>query len=118
MHPVEHALYFATVLYHLVLPSNPILMLYQLHIAGFGAIPGHVEFDKIALGDTAVDSHAYAHYLHHKYFEVNCGDALIPLDRWFGTWHDGSPEAQTRMEARYRKTKEKLAAEDAKSQGV
>ena len=56
-------------------------MLYQLHYAGFGAIPGHVGFDKVEVGeDTAVDSHAYAHYLHHKYFEVNYGDALIPLE--------------------------------------
>ena len=36
--------------------------------------------------DTALDSHAYLHYLHHKYFEVNYGgDGLIPLDKWFGT---------------------------------
>ena len=57
-----------------------------------------------------VDSHAYAHYLHHKYFEVNYGDALIPLDRWFGTWHDGSPEGEARMQARYRQRKERIAA--------
>lgn len=115
MHPVEHLLYFGTAFYHLLLPSNPVLMLYQLHIAGFGAIPGHVGFDKVEVGENhAIDSHAYAHYLHHKYFEVNYGDALIPLDRWFGTWHDGSPEGEARMQARYRKRKEKLAARDAR----
>jgi sterol desaturase/sphingolipid hydroxylase (fatty acid hydroxylase superfamily) len=110
MHPVEHLLYFSTALYHLILPSNPILMLYQLHYAGFGAIPGHVGFDKVELGkDKAIDSHAYTHYLHHKYFEVNYGDALIPLDKWFGTWHDGSAEGEARMQDRYRKRKAKLA---------
>ena len=62
----------------------------------------------------SVDSHAYAHYLHHKYFEVNYGDALIPLDRWFGTWHDGSPEGEARMQERYRKRKEKIAAQQAR----
>jgi sterol desaturase/sphingolipid hydroxylase (fatty acid hydroxylase superfamily) len=31
------------------------------------------------------------------------GDGLIPLDQWFGTWHDGSKEGQERMEARYAK---------------
>ena len=116
MHPVEHLLYFATAFYHLILPSNPILMLYQLHYAGFGAIPGHVGFDKVEVGEeTLVDSHAYAHYLHHKYFEVNYGDALIPLDRWFGTWHDGSAEGEARMQERYRKRKEKLAARKARN---
>ncbi|MBW9113990.1 sterol desaturase family protein [Rhizobium cauense] len=116
MHPVEHLLYFGTAFYHLILPSNPVLMLYQLHYAGFGAIPGHVGFDKVEVGDnTLIDSHAYAHYLHHKYFEVNYGDALIPLDKWFGTWHDGSPEGEARMQERYRRRKEKLAARSARA---
>lgn len=115
MHPVEHLLYFSTVAYHLILPSNPVIALYQLHFAGFGAIPGHVGFDKIEVGRTgAVDSHAYAHYLHHKHFEVNYGDALIPLDRWFGTWHDGSPEAEARMQERYRQRKARIAARAAR----
>lgn len=39
MHPVEHLLYFGTAFYHLILPSNPVLMLYQLHYAGFGPFP-------------------------------------------------------------------------------
>ena len=117
MHPVEHFLYLGTAFYHLVLPSNPVLMLYQLHYAGFGAIPGHVGFDKVEVGeDKLVDSHAYAHYLHHKYFEVNYGDALIPLDKWFGTWHDGSPEGEALMQERYRKRKEKLAARKARTE--
>jgi sterol desaturase/sphingolipid hydroxylase (fatty acid hydroxylase superfamily) len=114
MHPVEHLLYFSTVLYHLILPSNPLIALYQLHYAGFGAIPGHVGFDKIEVGaDHLVESHAYAHYLHHKYFEVNYGDALIPLDKWFGTWHDGSAEGEARMQTRHRARKERLAARRA-----
>ncbi|ECB6741095.1 sterol desaturase family protein, partial [Salmonella enterica subsp. enterica serovar Panama] len=51
MHPVEHLLYFGTAFYHLILPSNPVLMLYQLHYASFGAIPGHVGFDKVEVGE-------------------------------------------------------------------
>ena len=31
------------------------------------------------------------------YFECNYGDGNLPLDRWFGTLHDGSDEAQERM---------------------
>jgi sterol desaturase/sphingolipid hydroxylase (fatty acid hydroxylase superfamily) len=111
MHPVEHLLYFSTILYHLVIPSNPIIALYQLHYAGFGAVPGHVGFDKVEITDeTAVDSHAYIHYLHHKYFEVNYGDGLIPIDKWIGTFHDGSKEADELMKARYRAKKERANA--------
>ena len=85
--------------------------LYQLHFTGFGAIPGHIGFDKVELTeDKTMDSHAYIHYLHHKYFEVNYGDGLIPLDKWFGTFHDGSPEGEARMQARYEKKKARLNA--------
>ncbi len=112
MHPVEAFLYHAVALWHLVIPSNPILALFQLHVAGYGALNGHIGFDKLELTDgTALDSHAYAHYLHHKYFEVNYGgDGVIPLDRWFGSWHDGTPAGEARMQARFQKKKARLNA--------
>ena len=105
MHPVEALLYHGVAFWHLVIPSNPIVALFQLHIAGFGALNGHIGFDKLELTeDAALDSHAYAHYLHHKYFEVNYGgDGLIPLDKWFGTWHDGTKDGDARMQARFEK---------------
>ena len=102
MHPVEHLLYWSDSLIHLILPSHPLLLLYNLQITGTGAVVGHVGFDKIEAGeDSAVDTHAYAHYLHHKYFEVNYADGTTALDKLFGTWHDGSSQAQAQMEARY-----------------
>ena len=114
MHPVEHLLYFATAFWHLIIPSNPLLALYQINFAGFGAIPGHVGFHRIEVGDRLVDSHAYEHHLHHKYFEVNYGgDGLIPLDKWFGTWHDGTKEGEALMDARFRKKRERLNARTA-----
>ena len=94
---------------HLLIPSNPICAYFTLHAAGFGAINGHLGFEKLELTeDTTLDSHAYVHYLHHKYFEVNYGgDGVVPLDMLFGTWHDGSKEADEKMKARFRKKKEK-----------
>jgi sterol desaturase/sphingolipid hydroxylase (fatty acid hydroxylase superfamily) len=105
MHPVEHVLYFATIFWHFILPSNPIIAIYQLHFAGFGAVPGHIGFDKIETSkDETFDTHAYMHYLHHKYFEVNYGgDGLVPFDRVFGTYHDGSKEADKKMEKKRRR---------------
>lgn len=102
MHPVELVLYLGMAFWHLIIPSNPILAMYQLHRAGFGAIPGHIGFDKIEVGDnTSVDTHAYIHYLHHKYFEVNYGDGLVPFDKWFGTFHDGTADSEERMNRRF-----------------
>lgn len=115
MHPVEHVLYFGVALWHLILPSHPVIMLFQLHKAGYGAVTGHVGFDKIELGgDRILDTHAYAHYLHHKYFEVNYGDGLVPFDSLFGTWHDGSKEGDALMQERHRAKKQRAQAQAAK----
>jgi sterol desaturase/sphingolipid hydroxylase (fatty acid hydroxylase superfamily) len=57
-----------------------------------------------------VNMHAYVHYLHHKYFEVNYGDGLIPLDKVFGTFHDGSKEGEDLMNARFEKKRARINA--------
>ena len=49
MHPVEGFLYHAVAFWHLLIPSNPLLAMYQLHLAGFGAVNGHIGFDKLEL---------------------------------------------------------------------
>jgi sterol desaturase/sphingolipid hydroxylase (fatty acid hydroxylase superfamily) len=104
MHPIEHLLYWSDSLIHLVLPSHPLLFLYNLQITGTGAVVGHVGFDKIEAGnERAVGTGAYAHYLHHKYFEVNYADGTTALDKLFGTWHDGTQEGEALMQARYEK---------------
>jgi sterol desaturase/sphingolipid hydroxylase (fatty acid hydroxylase superfamily) len=30
------------------------------------------------------------HYLHHRYFNVNYGGGIVPIDKWVGTFYDGS----------------------------
>ena len=112
MHPVETFLYHGVAFWHLIIPSNPVVALFQLHMAGFGAVNGHIGFDKLELTEGAtLESHAYLHYLHHKYFEVNYGgDGLVPLDRWFGTWHDGSKDGEAQMEARFEKRRARMNA--------
>ena len=70
------------------------------------------KFKKLELtDDKAISSEAYAHYLHHKYFEVNYGgEGLIPLDKWFGTWHDGTKKGDAAMQARFEQKKARLNA--------
>jgi sterol desaturase/sphingolipid hydroxylase (fatty acid hydroxylase superfamily) len=111
MHPVEHLLYWSDSLIHLLLPSHPLLLLYNLQITGTGAVIGHVGFDKIEIGPkSGVDTHAYTHYLHHKFFEVNYGDGAVPLDKWFGTWHDGTSEGDRLMDARFQAKRARMNA--------
>lgn len=102
MHPVEHLLYFSGVLVHWVVPSHPIHALFHLIHAGISPAQGHVGFDRIVFGRLGtLQTEAYAHYLHHKYFECNYADGTIPLDRWFGTFHDGSEQAHEAMNRRF-----------------
>jgi sterol desaturase/sphingolipid hydroxylase (fatty acid hydroxylase superfamily) len=69
--------------------------------AALSPAPAHTGFDKIVIGKEAlIDTESYAHYLHHKYFECNYADGVVPLDKWFGTFHDGSLEAEERMRDR------------------
>lgn len=117
MHPGEGFPYMAEAWLHLLIPSNPVCAYFTLHSVGFGAVNGHLGFEKFELTEnTMLDSHAYTHYLHHKYFEVNYGgDGLVPLDKLFGTWHDGSKEADEQMKARFRKKKERLKSKRAQA---
>ena len=60
---------------------------------------------------TSFDIDSYAHYLHHKYFECNYADGILPLDRWFGTLHDGSEKSFDKMRARLsKKNRRKFSA--------
>ena len=46
----------------------------------------------------------YYHFLHHRFFECNYGgDGLVPLDKWFGSFHDGTDEAHAVIRARQKK---------------
>lgn len=114
MHPIEHLLYFSGIIIHWIIPSHPIHALFHIQHAGITPAQGHAGFERIVLIEgVAVKTHDFFHYLHHRYFECNYGaDGPIPLDRWFGTFHDGTIEAQTRMDERFLlRAKQKAAAE-------
>ena len=73
-----------------MIPSTPIHAIYFVTLVGLAPVDGHSGFGRIVLGRYSFTSDGYYHYLHHKFFSVNFGDALlIPLDRLFGTFHDG-----------------------------
>lgn len=101
MHPVEIGLYFSTISVQWLLALHPVNALFQLHIAILNAAVSHTGFDKVIVaGAPIIDSNNYFHYLHHKNFECNYGSTLVPMDKLFGTFHDGSDEAQKAMRAR------------------
>ncbi|WP_439406573.1 sterol desaturase family protein [Bradyrhizobium sp. DASA03076] len=107
MHTYEHIVYFSGVLIHFVVPSHPMHAMFQLMHTALTPAQSHSGFERFVTGDEkSIRSGDYFHYLHHKYFEVNYGNNLvIPLDEWFGSAHDGSPEADQAMYKRIKAKK-------------
>ena len=109
MHPVEHLLYFSSIFIHWIIPSHPIHILNQLIHPALSPALDHTGFDKIVVnGKASVDTHCFAHYLHHKHFEVNYSDGIIPLDKWFGTFHDGTDEGDRLLKERFKRKREQM----------
>ena len=110
MHPVEHLLYFSGVLIHWVLPSHPLHAIYHLQVLALQPAQGHVGFERVVINDKlSVGTGDYVHYLHHKFFECNYCSELVPMDKLFGTFHDGSKEAEEAMFKRFRARRQRQA---------
>ena len=112
MHPIEHLLYFTRWIILFVVPSHPIHMFYLMQRPALNPALGHTGFDRLVLkqDEDGVSIDSYFHYLHHRFFECNYGTVTVPLDRWFGTLHDGSPESYDHMRGKGRVAKEADAA--------
>jgi sterol desaturase/sphingolipid hydroxylase (fatty acid hydroxylase superfamily) len=102
MHPVEHVVFFSAVLLLFVVPSHPIHAMFTLQLAALMTAVGHIGFEKIETKTKIAFPSDYFHFLHHRHFECNYGNTLFPFDRWFGTFHDGSPETHALMKERIR----------------
>ncbi len=104
MHPVEHVMYFSSVLIHFVVPSHPAHVLFHLYTEALNPPFSHSGFDGIAPGERKrVEAGDFFHQLHHRYFECNYGTAEMPWDRLFGSFHDGSREATRHTRERKRR---------------
>lgn len=83
MHPVEHLLYYSCTLLTMVFSLHPFhFWMNKLH-ADISPLPGHDGHDQPAGG-------SYFHHIHHAKYEYNYGTPLVPLDKLFGTYSDGS----------------------------
>ena len=114
MHPVEHLIYFSGFLIYWIVPSHPLHFMHLGLMAGLSPAQGHTGFDRIVTGkENSFHLPYYAHYLHHRLFEVNYADGSIPLDKWFGSFHDGSDVSDDALKLRRKKMATKRAAKRA-----
>ena len=103
MHPIEAFGYLSAILIVLLLPSHPVHMLFLGYWLMLGAASSHSGYEAIWARDRqALLLGAFFHQLHHRYYECNYGNAEMPWDKWFGTYHDGSEDAPRRTRDRKR----------------
>ena len=98
MHPVEHLLYFSSPLIHFIVPTHPMHVIFHFYMLSLSAIFGHTGFDALLVRNVRRLAIGHFHHqLHHRYFECNYGSVDMPWDKWFGSFHDGTPEARKRF---------------------
>ena len=92
MHPIEHLFYYTCMFiptffflypFNIYIKQHPIHLLFNKFHAHISPLPGHDGFDAPGGG-------SYFHYLHHAHFECNFGTPMVPFDKIFGTYEDGS----------------------------
>ena len=90
MHPIEHLMYFSSVLIHFIVPSHPSHILFHFYIEGLNPAFSHSGFDGVYFADQKrMETGDFFHQLHHRHISCNYGTAEMPWDRLFGTFHDG-----------------------------
>lgn len=105
MHPLEHLFYYSCVLLHLLIPSHPLHVLFNLQHAALtpaGSHTGNRAFHLYVVPSQCLlagydgpvlngllPQGSYHHFLHHRYYECNYGTEMLPFDVWFGTFRDG-----------------------------
>jgi len=95
MHPVEHLLYLSSLFVMLVVPSHPVHMLFLAYWLTLATATSHSGYQELVVGNYRTTIANFFHQLHHRYFSCNYGNVDMPLDRWFGSFNDGtSPETK------------------------
>ena len=101
MHPIEQAIFLGSVFIHLLVGAHPLHILFHLQYYFLTAMTTHTGFQGLLIKDkNRLALGTFHHQMHHRYFECNYGSLEVPFDKWFGTFHDGTIEANERMQER------------------
>ena len=114
MHPAEHVGLYSDLVVYFLIASHPVHVIFNAMLHTIGGPTSHCGYHKVKftrhihlqLGD-------FMHQLHHRFVDCNYGTLEDPWDRIFGSFHDGTPEADAYIRERrirmYANKKEKLA---------
>lgn len=100
MHPIEHLLFFSSVLIHWIIAAHPIHILFHMQHQALTAATSHTGFEGLVIADKSrLALGTFHHQMHHRYFECNYGNLEVPWDRWFGSFHDGTEAAHRKFQS-------------------
>lgn len=100
-HPIEQMIFLGSVFVHLLIGAHPVHILFHLQYYFLTAMTTHTGFQGLLIKDqNRLALGTFHHQMHHRYFECNYGSLEVPFDKWFGTFHDGTIEANERMQER------------------
>lgn len=101
MHPVEHVILYSDTALYLFIASHPVHVLFNLMLHTIAGPTSHCGYDKLKLVDSfKVQLGDFMHQLHHRFIDCNYGTYEDPWDKVFGTFHDGTPQADERIKQR------------------
>ncbi|MGI9464583.1 MAG: sterol desaturase family protein, partial [Aestuariivirgaceae bacterium] len=104
MHPLEQVIYLSSLLIHWVVPSHPVHLFFHGYFLVLVAATSHTGFEGLLIKDkNRLALGNFFHQLHHRYFECNYGNAEMPWDKWFGSFHNGTPGASEHIRERRRR---------------
>lgn len=101
MHPVEHLLFFSSILIHFIVPAHPLHILFHMQHQALTAATSHTGFEGLVVKDeNRLALGTFHHQMHHRYFECNYGNLEMPWDKWFGSFHDGTDQSHQEFKQR------------------
>ena len=103
MHPAEHFGLYSDILIFLLVASHPLHLLFNLMLHTMNGPISHAGYDKLKVGPLNIQVGDFFHQLHHRFFDCNYGVTITPWDKWFHSFHDGTPEGNKAINERRRK---------------
>ena len=98
MHPIEQAMYLSVIVIHFLLPSHPLHIIFHISWYALGPSATHCGFEALTIaGGKYPRLGDFFHQLHHRYYECNYGNSDVPLDKFSGSFHDGTKNSTKKM---------------------
>jgi len=102
MHPIEHIIYFSIFLLWWIVPVHPVIIILTGLFQGVSPAVSHSGFDYVSIGKRLrIPTGDNFHNLHHRFFRINYGNSMVPMDKVFDTWNNGSEADMKKMKARF-----------------